>query len=496
MDVVDVYEGSAENSLADAGLLKLNKIDNEFFFDCPTAIPSIISSQSSLDRYKLDSGSLREFSSIDNPSSQSVNQPDSIEEGGVRRVSGGYFGGFHSKRAEGTPVLSEVPIHLIDKDTLEREACRAKEEGELDPLNVVNPSNAVNPLNVVNPLSVVSMEPIKMEPVGRVSPANLVEPIRVPNVAEPVSVTASPVLRGCGRTTGEVREMSYLAEGFEMVPRFRPVEFIEKHVEVPVVHHVDTFVPKHELREVESVVRKPYTEYVEEIVEVPEIHYNDRIVEVPEVHEITKTVEKLEVKEHQKFVPKIEVREVPKYVEVPVVQYVDKFQEFEEVEEVVKHVEKIQVVKVPREVVKKVVKKVPKVIERERIVPIVEYRDVPVEKLRYVPKIETVEILREIPKVVDVEVPYQVEKLEVVDEPYEVITYKDVPVAVPVCKRVKQVYTSNGKTEYVDVPVHRPYFVIHDHINFKVSDEPSTEHLKVVGYSKVDVASLSPEERE
>nr|BAN66221.1 membrane skeletal protein, putative [Babesia bovis] len=193
--------------------------------------------------------------------------------------------------------------------------------------------------------------------------------------------------------------------------------------------------------------------------------------------------------------PKVEVKVVPKYVEVPVVKIVDRYEEYEEVEEMVKEVEKIEIVEVPREVVKHVVKPVKKIIEQERIVPITEHRDVPIEKVKFVPKIETVELIREIPKVIDVPVPYNVPKVEYVDKPYVVPEYRDVQVAVPVRKKVTPVYHYQGEPEVINVPIHRPYFVIHDHITFKPASQPIAENMKVVGVRPIDLNGLSESER-
>ncbi|BAM40405.1 membrane skeletal protein IMC1 [Theileria orientalis strain Shintoku] len=440
----------------------------------------------------------------------------SVSTSQFTKAKGGYFAGYQAVLFEGTPTLKKGPEKFLDENSLKLSDNNINYLQENKPeLNYLQMKRDFNNTGVGTPFAseikmdnnFVSFTPnftfaqtptFEASYSGQSNKQETVIPFTVTSVrseasnmndfmktgASPVgmspnvtfvnaallpSIAEGSVSEAGSSVTGKGSTLSYVQEGFETiaVPKYRPVEVVERTVEVPVVHHIDTFVPKKEIQEVESYVKKPYTKYVDKVVEVPQVHYTDKIVEVPEYHEITKTVPRVEVQEKTNYVPKVEVKVVPKYVEVPVVKIVDKYEEYEQVEEVVKHVEKVEVVEVPKEVVKTVVKPVRKIVEKEKIVPVYEHRDVPVEKIRYVPKVETVEHLREVPKVVDVPVPYSVPKHQFVDQPYVVPKYRDVPVAVPVAKTVKPVYEDKGPTNYVDVPVHKPYFVIHDHLNFK-----------------------------
>ncbi|GIX65716.1 inner membrane complex protein 1f, putative [Babesia caballi] len=421
----------------------------------------------------------------------------SVSFSSLHLARGGYFAGSPGTLLQGTGTLSERPRNLITRSQLrdvapQRHQATNVRNVMMTPCSVPNTPSAETDVGE-NSTRVMATE----SPVRRVeqSPLKARQDTSVTHTNTPISPAVKDYSRAveCGNTS----ETSFVHEGYDtiQVPRYRPVEIVEKVVEVPVVHHVDTYVPKKEIQEIESFVKKPYTKYVDKIVEVPEVHYSDKVVEVPEYHEITKTVTKVEVQERIKYMPKVEVKIVPKYVEVPVVKVVDRYEEYEEVEEVIKEVEKIEIVEVPREVVKHVVKPVRKIIEQERIVPVVEHRDVPVEKVKFVPKVETVELVREIPKIIDVPVPYDVPKIEYVDQPYIVPEYRDVQVAVPVRKRVTPVYHYQGEPEVIDVPVHKPYFVIHDHITFRPAARPVAEHIKVTGARPIDLSTLSEAER-
>ncbi|UKJ90588.1 membrane skeletal protein IMC1 [Theileria orientalis] len=447
----------------------------------------------------------------------------SVSTSQFTKAKGGYFAGYQAVLFEGTPSLKKGPVKFLDENSLKLSDNNINYLHENKPeLNYLQMKRDFNNTGVGIPFgseikmdnNFVSFSPnftfaqtptFEASYPGQANKQETLIPFTVTSVrseasnmndfmktgTSPVgmspnmtfvntallpSISEGAVSEPGSSVTGKASTLSYVQEGFETisVPKYRPVEVVERTVEVPIVHHIDTFVPKKEIQEIESYVKKPYTKYVDKVVEVPQVHYTDKIVEVPEYHEITKTVPKVEVQEKTNYVPKVEVKVVPKYVEVPVVKIVDKYEEYEQVEEVVKHVEKVEVVEVPKEVIKTVVKPVRKIVEKEKIIPVYEHRDVPVEKIRYVPKVETVEHLREVPKVVDVPVPYSVPKHQFVDQPYVVPKYRDVPVAVPVAKTVKPVYEDKGPTNYIDVPVHKPYFVIHDHLNFKTVNNFAT----------------------
>ncbi|GFE53830.1 membrane skeletal protein [Babesia ovis] len=502
---------------------KAEKTRNSFY-ECPTAACSIASvngQQDSDNQFVADISKAYSFEDFEEEQldvsestpddrlcrlKQNNNQSSeggSVSYSSLQRARGGYFAGSLGTLFQRSAAISERPRSFLSRSVRDRAAL---EQHTPDLRAIMTPPCTTPNLNV----SDLEVEPkmqfkdMETPPVGTVeSPVRMARQLPFsPNDASPVtraSASMSPALKDYSRAVecGNTSETSFVHEGYDIiqVPRYRPVEVVDKVVEVPVVHHVDTYVPKKEIQEIESIVKKPYIKYVDKIVEVPEVHYTDKIVEVPEYHEVTKTITKVDVQERVKYVPKVEVKVVPKYVEVPVIKIVDKYEEYEEVEEVIKEVEKVEIVEVPREVVKHVVKPVKKIIEQERIVPVMEHRDVPVEKIRFVPKVETVELVREIPKVIDVPVPYNVPKIEYVDQPYIVPEYRDVQVAVPVRKRVTPIYHYKGEPEIIDVPVHKPYFVIHDHITFKPAAQPFAENIKVVGARPIDLSTLNGEER-
>ncbi|ORM40505.1 uncharacterized protein BXIN_1943 [Babesia sp. Xinjiang] len=505
---------------------KNDKTQNSFY-DCPTAACSIASVSAQQDQddqfgpnitkaYSLediedDRVGIADNTTIDSATllEQDNNQPEekSVSYSALQRARGGYFAGSLGTLYQGSPVLTERPKNFITHTQIRENTKLNEHSPNLRTLMMpacTTPTVAVPEGSLKN-----ESLPITAGVESAIS-IHMDSPVKITSQWQTKSDTTSPVTRGSATASpavkdysravecGNTSETSFVHEGYDtiQVPRYRPIEVVDKVVEVPAVHHVDTYVPKKEIQEIESIVKKPYIKYVDKIVEVPEVHYTDKIVEVPEYHEITKTVTKVEVQERVKYMPKVEVKVVPKYVEVPVIKIVDKYEEYEEVEEIIKEVEKVEIVEVPREVVKHVVKPVRKIIEQERIVPITEHRDVPVEKVKFVPKVETVELIREIPKIIDIPVPYNVPKIEYVDKPYIVPQYRDVQVAVPVRKRVTPVYHYQGEPEIVDVPVHKPYFVIHDHITFKPAARPIAENIKVVGARPVDLDTLSEADRQ
>ncbi|GBE62223.1 membrane skeletal protein [Babesia ovata] len=497
-------------------------LDNkqESLYECPTSACSIASVGAQQDAYGNLNAAIFNAYSLDSSDDESpvtqepyysgktpsiegaTNFATSEEKGSTsltyQQVVGGYFAGSPGTLLMGTGTLSERPRNFIPESTMGDAAPLTQDITE-GPTVVMTPRSSrcgTMEANVLNPG--VSTKDLGSElPVIRECHTPM--SVQQGTPLSRISASTSPAVKDYSRAVecGNTSETSFIHEGYDtiQIPRYRPVEVVDKVVEVPIVHHVDTYVPKKEIQEIESFVKKPYTKYVDKFVEVPEVHYSDKIVEVPEYHEVTKTVTKVELQERIKYVPKVEVKVVPKYVEVPVIKIVDRYEEYEEVEEIIKEVEKVEIVDVPREVVKHVIKPVKKIIEQERIIPVNKHRDVPVEKVKFVPKIETVEVIREVPKVVDVPVPYKVHKIEYVDKPYIVPEYRDVQVGVPVRKRVTPIYRYEGEPEIIDLPVHKPYFVIHDHIAFKPAAQPVSEKIKVVGSRPIDLNTLTKEDR-
>lgn len=278
------------------------------FYECPTAAASIASNQGSTDsdalRYKscsLDSND-QYYSGRDSIGNDyHLNTSESIYKVALP-VSGGYFGGFNSTLYTGNHTQSNAPLPMTF-GTMPTETV-----------------NGISPVHSPTHQGAMAVENHSNEKGGASRPVEHVN-----------SITGKDYNTVMGSTP--ISEISYVQEGFDVIkiPKYRPVEIVDRTVEVPVIHHVDTFVSKKEIREIESIVKKPYTKYVDTIVEVPEIHYTDKIVEVPEYHEVTKTLPKIQIQERTKYLPKIEVKVVPKYVEVPVVKIVDKYEEYEEV---------------------------------------------------------------------------------------------------------------------------------------------------------------------
>ncbi|CRG95223.1 inner membrane complex protein 1f, putative [Plasmodium gallinaceum] len=285
-------------------------------------------------------------------------------------------------------------------------------------------------------------------------------------------------------------------EGFDTIkiPKYREVEVVEKIVEVPVVHKVNKYINKYEIKEVEKMVKKPIKKYVETKIEVPELHFQDKIVEVPELQEIVKIVEKPEIKERIIYKNRVETKIIPKYIEVPVVKIVNRYEEYDDIGEVIKTVPVKKIVEIPNEVIKQVKIPVRKIIEKPNYVPIIKYRDVPIEKIRYVPKIQTVELVKTIPKIIDVPVPVKVPKIKIIDKPYYINKYIDKPVVVPVSKRIKPIYKYEGK-KIIEVPIHKPYIVTHDTVISKNIENNITTGKCSVYTKKLDLNSLSPMKR-
>lgn len=292
--------------------------------------------------------------------------------------------------------------------------------------------------------------------------------------------------------SSQVVDKKFVHEGFDTIkiPKYRQVEVVEKVVEVPVVHKINKYVDKYEIKQIEKTIKKPINKYIETKIEVPEFHYTDKVVEVPEIHEIVKIVEKPEIKERIIYKNKIETKIIPKYIEVPVVKIVDKYEEYDDIQEVVKTVPVKKVVEIPTEVIKKVKVPIKKIIEQPNYVPVIKYRDVPIEKIRYVPKIETVELMKRVPKIIDVPVPVRVPKVEIIDRPYYINKYVDKYINVPVSKRYTPIYKYQGK-KIVEIPIHKPYIVTHDTFVPKSISSKVFNGNRSIYTNPIDINSLS-----
>ncbi|SBT77918.1 inner membrane complex protein 1f, putative [Plasmodium ovale] len=285
-------------------------------------------------------------------------------------------------------------------------------------------------------------------------------------------------------------------EGFDTIkiPKYREVEIVEKIVEVPVVHKVNKYINKYEIKEVEKVVKKPINKYVETKIEIPELHYQDKIVEVPELQEIVKIVEKPEVKERIIYKNKIETKIIPKYIEVPVVKIVNKYESYDDIGEVIKTVPVKKIVEIPNEVIKKVKVPIKKIVEQPNYVPVIKYRDVPIEKIRYVPKVQTIELVKKIPKVIDIPIPVKVPKVKIINKPFFINKYIDRPVVVPVAKTIKPVFKYEGK-KLIEIPIHKPYIITHDTVVSRNIKNDMSNGRCAVYARRLDLNSFDPVKR-
>lgn len=329
-----------------------------------------------------------------------------------------------------------------------------------------------------------------------VKPSELIEREKMKNEVPMCEEVTSHTDYSRATHSSHVVDKRIVHEGFDTikVPKYREVEIVEKIVEVPVVHKVNKYINKYEVKEVEKVVKKPINKYVETKIEVPEFHFKDKIVEVPELQEVVKIVEKPEIKERIIYKNKIETKIIPKYIEVPVVKIINKYESYDDIGEVIKTVPVKKIVEIPNEVIRKVKVPVRKIIEEPNYVPIIKYRDVPIEKIRYVPKIQTVELVKTIPKVIDIPVPVRVPKIKVIDKPFYINRYVDHPVVVPVSRKVKPVYKYGGK-KVIEIPIHKPYIVTHDTVVRKDVHNGMSNGRCSVYARKMDLNAFDPVKR-
>ncbi|KAL8447801.1 hypothetical protein Emed_004096 [Eimeria media] len=270
-------------------------------------------------------------------------------------------------------------------------------------------------------------------------------------------------------------------------------------VEVPEVHVIEKFVPKVTFQDVIKKVPKTEIQWIEKIVEVPQIKVVDKIVEVPQIHEVQRFVPRIEIQEVIKHVPKYHVQKIEKFVEVPQIQVVEKFVEVPQIHEVIKYQvrhkeggppsggplvlqrEKIEYVDVPVERIREVPKVEVKIVEKIRHVPgPIEYIDVPQETVTERPVIEVVEKIIEEPEIQEfvvetpVMVPSQSPPIEI---PVEVPVYYDVPQYYPVKGRVIPVEKERIYEKIVEVPVP----VVHESVRVvKVPQEVPVDVYKEV----------------
>merc|ERR1719436_1417065 len=170
-----------------------------------------------------------------------------------------------------------------------------------------------------------------------------------------------------------------MAEGGGVaVAGVRPIYMMEKVVEVPhvITREYDRHVPRPQV--VERLIEMPRTEIHERTVQLPNrVQYKEQIVEVPEVvvEERVVHVPRREVQERLIEVPKvtyverIEYEDIIEYREVPV----DKIVEVPEIEYRVKEVEQC----VPQTYLQEIY------VDRYKEVPVTQIQEV--ERMEYVP---------------------------------------------------------------------------------------------------------------
>mmetsp|Transcript_95604 Transcript_95604/g.276157 ORF Transcript_95604/g.276157 Transcript_95604/m.276157 type:complete len:355 (-) Transcript_95604:106-1170(-) len=163
------------------------------------------------------------------------------------------------------------------------------------------------------------------------------------------------------------------------VAGYRPVYMMEKVVEVPhvITREYDRYVPKPEV--IERLVEAPKIEVRERVQQLPpRVQYKEQIVEVPEVV----------IEERIIHVPKREVQE--RLIEVPKVTYVERI-EYEDVIEY-REVPVDKIVEVPEIEyrVKEVEHMVPQTYIQEYFVD--RYKEMPVTQVQEVQRIEQVPV--------------------------------------------------------------------------------------------------------
>jgi len=174
--------------------------------------------------------------------------------------------------------------------------------------------------------------------------------------------------------------MDRLAEGGVAISGVRPIYMVEKIVEVPhvITREYDKHVPKPEI--IERLIEVPITEIRTKTIKLPpQVQYQEMIVEVPEVV----------IEERVIHVPRREVQE--RLIEVPKVRYVERI-EYEDIIEY-REVPVDRIVEVPEIEyrVREVEQLVPQTYIQEYYVD--RYREVPVTQIQEVERIEHVPVV-------------------------------------------------------------------------------------------------------
>jgi hypothetical protein len=250
-----------------------------------------------------------------------------------------------------------------------------------------------------------------------------------------------------------------------------PPQVIERQSVIPYRQ----FVPPAYTQEpeyMEHVVEIPRinVEHRERLVEVPQPQVVDRIIEVPQIQEVVKVLPPAEDEMHTVYstreCPVVEFRdETLPPMEVAQVQYQDRYVEVPQIQEVLRVIPRIEVREIPIERIIQVPKKVIQEIEQPIFRPVPHLIQQAVEREIPVPKVQVqqVEVVKQIsqPMYEEIEVmvpqPFpsyeltpgpMMEVMEVpVPQPYPVIEEKEVEVYVP---QVQERFIE----KIVEVPIH------------------------------------------
>lgn len=209
------------------------------------------------------------------------------------------------------------------------------------------------------------------------------------------------------------------APAFEMEP-----EFMERVIEIPRIN----------------------VEHNERLIEVPQPQVVDRIVEVPQVQEIVREVAgEVETRFINYEIPVLEYHEhVPPPREEVQVQYQDRYVEVPQIQEVVRVIPRIEVREIPIERIIQVPKKVIQEIEQPIFRPVPHLIEMPVEREIPIPRVQVqqVEVVKQIShpvdQVVDVAVPNPVPIYDLKPQTM-MMQEREVPVPVPVPTEVERI---------------------------------------------------------
>lgn len=222
-----------------------------------------------------------------------------------------------------------------------------------------------------------------------------------------------PAMQGMMMPASNTMMQGPQGPAFEMEP-----EFLERIVEIPRIH----------------------TEHVERLVEVPQPQVVDRIVEVPMIQEIIKEEAPLPGEQYivpiEREAPVIEfIQETLPPLEIAHVEYQNRYVEVPQIQEVLRVIPRVQVKEIPIERIIQVPKKIIQEIERPVYRPVPHLvqqaveRQIPVAR----PQIQTLEVVRQVPysvtQPVDVQVNYPMPVPVATPQPMSVT---EVPVPYPV----------------------------------------------------------------